>query len=263
MSSHSATTAGDTGQGKAPTPLNVAVDEFSTVPLYDQIKQVLVDRIQRGELRIGDRLSAETELEGVFNVSRITVRRAIQELVREGFLYRKPGKGTFVVGDVGRRELQRLRGFQDDMTGRGHTVSSQVLSVNPRTHDAEVASRLKLEDREPIFRLARLRLADGVPMAVQTSWLPAYLCPGLETMDLTGSLYSLLEQHFNLRLYRGDHTIRARRARSEEAQLLGITRGAPVLTGERQVYLADLTPLEFVTSVSRGDLYYMKVTLFR
>jgi GntR family transcriptional regulator len=124
---------------------------------------------------------------------------------------------------------------------------------------------LNLAASSPAVRIERLRLADAVPMALQVSWVPASLCPGLEHEDLEHhSLFGLIESKFGLAIGYARETIEAREASARESQLLGLRRaGVPVLYVERIVYLQDDTPIEFVQSVCRSDTYKFSIQLVR
>ncbi len=240
------------------------LDRASPLPLYYQIKELLRERIERGELRPHERLPSENELERALGVSRMTARRALAELETEGYVYREQGRGTFVAEPKLRQSLLRLTSFTEDMRARGLRPGARVLDVRVM-RDERVAARMGLEPEEAFVRVRRVRLADGQPLALETAYVRAALCPGLEAEDLTDrSLYQTLRERYKLQLGRAEQTLEAGAATEFEAQVLRIPVGQPVLLIERLTFLGDgKTPIEFVRSVYRGDRYKFVVELRR
>jgi len=229
------------------------------------MEQTLRERIKHGDLKPGDRLPAEPDLCQLFAVSRTVVRQALGELTSEGLLIRRKGKGTFVAEPkITEGLIQKLTGFYQDMSSRGHKVVTQVLKqvVLPASHD--VAARLALEPGAPVLQLDRLRFVDGVPLVFVTTYLPYDRCPQLLREDLTHqSLYALLEDKYGLVIARGRRTIEAVAASDTEARLLGVESGAPLLHLDSISYLEDGTPIEFYHALHRGDRSRFEVELIR
>ena len=233
----------------------------SPVPLYSQVKELLRERIAR--LRGGEheQLPSERELARDLNISRMTVRQAVRELIAEGAIYTAPGRGTFLATGEVTQQLVGLTSFSQEMTKRGLVPASRLLEAEGVT-DHEIAARLRLLPDEPIARIRRLRLANGEPMAIETTHLPLTLCPGLLIMDLErGSLYELLQRVFRLRFGAASQTITAEAARPATARLLGLTDGEPVLVMERSSELDNGRPFEYVLSWYRADRYHFAVRL--
>ncbi len=240
------------------------IDKKSPVPYYDQLAELLRheigQRLARGETY---QLPSENELAERHGISRQTVRHALDELERDGWIYRQKGVGSFAVTRRVEQELTALVSTSEAMRQRGWQLETRVLSVTRINPPGYVAVALEQPAAADVYEVQRLRLADGAPVSIQTNYLPAGLCPRLEENDLSSSLYRLLETRYGLRLWTGKETLRARGATNHEAQLLGIKEGAPVMHTERITYAANGVPVEYLDAVWRGDRYDFKVTLTR
>lgn len=240
------------------------IDKKSPVPYYDQLAELLRheigQRLGRGETY---QLPSENELAEQHGISRQTVRHALDELERDGWIYRQKGVGSFAVARRVEQELTALVSTSEAMRQRGWTLETRVLSLDQLRPPSYIAAALELKGDMPVYELQRLRLADGAPASIQINYLPVVLCPKLEDNDLSSSLYRLLETRYGLRLWTGKETLRARGATSHEAHLLDIKEGAPVMHTERITYAANGVPVEYLDAVWRGDRYDFKVTLTR
>ena len=233
-------------------------------PLYLQISDYIRADIESGKLAPGDRVLSEREIMDSFEVSRNTALQAIDELQRNGLVSRIQGKGTFVTEHKVSYGLQRLSSFTEEMQRKGVTPSAKVLSLRLEHPTQLLCNRLKLHEEDWAFRLERLRLGDGQPMAHQVSYIPAYLVQGLDQYDFsTQSLFEVLEQNFNLRLSWQEQIISPVIARSDEAELLSIPLGMPLLVADGVAYLEDDTPIESKRIVYRSDLYEFTVRSLR
>jgi GntR family transcriptional regulator len=224
-------------------------------PLYFKIQQEVLQQIQGGQLQHGAQLPSEADLARQYQVSRITAKRALDELVRQGRAYRQQGRGTFVAqGRI--RDISGFRSFSEDIRGRGFHPSSQVLDFREVAPEAAIRARLHISAGERTFLLKRLRLADQELVAVETAYLPCRLCPGLLQEDLaSGSLYTLLAEKYNQVPTWADAEIEADMPTKEQARLLALKAGTPVLVAHRVTYSADYEALEAVDSVYRGDRF--------
>jgi len=242
----------------------IYIDRKSPVPIYYQLKEALKQQIESGALKPHERVPSERELEERYRISRMTARRALQELEAEGYIYRAQGKGSFVAEPKIRQGLLWLTSFTEDMRERGMRAGARVLRVEV-VRDERVARRLGVGPEEEFVLLQRLRTADGEPMALETSYLRHSLCPGLEGLDFADrSLYRTLQEEYGLRLGRAEQTVEAAVANTFEAELLGVKPGTPMLSMERITYLDDnRTPIEYVRSLYRGDRYKLYVELKR
>jgi len=239
------------------------MDRRSPVPLYHQIKEILKSWIATSRFSPQDRFPAERELEAHFKVSRMTIRRAVSELVEEGFLYREQGRGCFIACPRMEHELGRLTSFTEDMRVRNLGTTARILSFGV-VKDSEVASRLGVPDDEELVKLVRVRFILDEPAALQTAYILRSVAYDLsDTELLDGSLYKTLEMVYGLQIGHAEQTIESRSAGEHEALLLGIRRCTPVLGLERLTYLHNGTAFEFVRSTYRGDKYRFIVALRR
>lgn len=224
-------------------------------PMYFRIEQEILEQIQRGALRPGAQLPTEAELASRYKVSRITAKRALDDLVGQGRAFRQQGRGTFVA-HARIREISGFGSFSDDIRARGLEPSSRILTFKEVVPAAEIRDALHLEEGERAIRLKRVRLASGDPVAVETAHLPSRLCQGLLDEDLTTqSLYDVLSRRFGHVLTWADAEIEARAATKEEALLLKMKPGRPVLAARRITFLANYDVIECVDSVYHGDRF--------
>ncbi|MBE3593034.1 MAG: GntR family transcriptional regulator [Thermoanaerobacter sp.] len=235
-----------------------------TLPIYHQIKQIIREKILTNELKPDDRIPSEIEMAKLYGVSRMTVRNALNELVMEGYLYRVPGKGTFVARPRIERSFALLTGFMEDMRQKGLRPSSKLLSLKQIIPDSVLRKRLKLLPNEKVFEIVRLRYANEEPIVIQASYIPVFFCPGIESENLEiSSLYDILEAKYQLVLDHAQQRLEATVADEKKAQLLGIKIGAPLLYIYRLSFLANGTPVEFVESWYRSDRYAFEVMLYK
>jgi GntR family transcriptional regulator len=227
----------------------------SRSPLYYRIQQVILEQIQVGMLQPGVQLPSEADLAQQYQVSRITAKRALDELVRQGRAFRQQGRGTFVA-QARIRDISGFRSFSEDIRARGFNPSSQVLDFKEIEPGAAIRERLHISEGEHTFLLKRLRLADQEPVAVEAAYLPCRICPGLLQEDLTnGSLYTLLAEKYKRVPTWADAEIEAVLPTKEQARLLELKAGTPVLVAHRVTYSADYDAIETVDSVYRGDRF--------
>ncbi len=231
--------------------LGIKLDPRAPTPLYLQLKAALEERIRTGALSPGQALPSERKLAEVLGISRLTVRRALDELVAGGMLTRRQGSGTYVTPRV-EQPLSVLTGFSEDMRARGMVPGSRWVRRERGQASPAEAITLSLPPGEPVVRLLRVRTADGRPMAVEHAVIPARFLSDPTAVD--ESLYAALRAR-GLAPARALERIRAVAATERVAQLLGVEEGTPVLYIERVSYLSDGTPLEFTRSHYRGDRY--------
>ena len=235
----------------------------SAVPLYMQLKTILASQINRGELRPHEKLPSERELCRNFGISRMTVRHALNAMTQGGLVYTQPGKGIFVADPrLSLNVRVSLAGFSEDVVRSGATPSSILLEACLCRATPELATALHVTEGEELVRIARLRMVDKVPLAVQTAYLPHHLCPDILRYDLaTQSLIRILGKEYGLRLARAEEAVRAILANPEERELLGLSDPAPVLSAERTTYLDTGEVIEFSQGTFCGDWYRLKFEL--
>ena len=233
------------------------------MPLYEQIRTYVVQAIQDGRYRPGDKIPSERELAEELGVSRLTVHHAIKGLQQSGILVAQVGRGTFVSLRPLNQQLEALTSFTEDMRSRGNSPSSRILSAKVCPAPDDIARFLDVRPGTQLAMLQRVRIADSQAMAVETSHIVASACPGLiDRYDFEQeSLYRVLRQEYGLALAHAEQTIAARGATREEARVLGLKPNAPILHMTRVLYTADNQPLEYVISAYRGDSYTFHVLL--
>ncbi|HZJ09403.1 MAG TPA: GntR family transcriptional regulator [Trueperaceae bacterium] len=242
--------------------LSLNIDKELPTPAYLQLREQLVDAISTGALPAGSALPSERGLATSLGLSRMTVRRAFEQLVVDGLVEQRQGSGTYVRGQPLEQVIDRVLGFTDEARNLGLAPGSRMLSAVIVDADELVANALHLQLGAKVLRVTRLRTANGEPLALQEAHLaPDHLGLSLDLLAETGSLYRTLEQQFGITPARARQTISARMPSSHECRLLGIAREVPVLALERTTSGVDDRPFEFVRSAYRGDIYRMALDL--
>jgi GntR family transcriptional regulator len=228
----------------------------SPVPRYHQLKEILREKVSTEEWKPGDLIPSERELSETYNISRMTARQAITDLVNEGLFYREQGRGTFVADNRITQQLLQLTGFTEDIQARGQRPSTIVLSAAMHPADAIAAQRLRIEPGQTVFRLRRLRLADEEPLAIEESLLNFKGCEALAEEDFENhSLYQQLETQYGIPLMEAQQEIEAGLAGQAESETLRIPVGSPVLLTRRTTYTDRNRPVEYARSVYCGAKY--------
>ena len=259
--------------GYMPKPIDAAANVASAVvnatpafsPLYQQIKALLMASLQASEWQPGEVIPSELELAARFKVSQGTVRKAIDELTAENLLVRRQGKGTFVATHAAAQTQYRfLRLASDDGSARG--LQRRLLECRRMRAPADVAQLLVLKPNESAVQVRRLLLSDGeggvpCPVVLDELWLPGALFKGLTAerlADWRGAMYRLFEAEFSVRMIRAEEKLRAVAAGAEEARLLAVAVGAPLLSVERLSFTYGDQPVEL-----RRGLYQTKAHHYR
>jgi GntR family transcriptional regulator len=242
----------------------VTTTASTPVPKYHIVKEVMLGRIIDKTWASGTMIPSEPELCREFGVSRMTIRRAISDLVHEGRLRTVQGKGTFVATPkLEERFVQRAFGIYEDMERRGLQLSTQVLRQETIPASVEVATRLQIRPGERVHILVRLRSIEQEKVLISTTYIPAYLCPGLVYDDLsTGSLYRLLKTRYGLTIARGERSLEAVAAGQWEARLLEIALGSPLLRLDSVAYLPNGHPFEYSQALHNGARARVEVEFF-
>jgi GntR family transcriptional regulator len=220
----------------------------------------VLDLIER--LGVGTALPSERQLSADLGVSRLTLRAALDELAREGYLVRRRGSGTYVQQPKISQELT-MTSFSEDMRRRGMVPASRTLSMARELAGARLGRLLHVSPSEQILVIKRLRLADGETMAIETLHLPEAFVPGLTAKDLSGSLYELLRDRYDIVLQSGTQAIEPTVTNEEESAALGVPLHSPAFLFERTSQDQSGRIVEFVQSVYRGDRYRIVTELSR
>lgn len=242
------------------------VNPFDSVPKYHQLYEILRQQIEEGFWEPHEAIPSERELEIRYNVSRTTVRQALNLLVAKNLLYRAHGKGTFVSRPKLQYSLQLLLSFTDELRMRGLEPGQKLLSMGREEPSAWERKQLALPpDAQGVLRIDRLRLADNEPIGIHSALLPLSPNQLLTESDLEeyGSLYVALEAKFNLIVAEADETIEATSADQKEAALLQVPVGSPLLLVERTTWSHLRKPMELVKMLYRADHYKFVIHMTR
>jgi GntR family transcriptional regulator len=229
------------------------------VTKQEHIRQRVVELIR--ELGVGEAIPSERRLSTDLGVSRLTLRAALDELVREGYLVRRHGSGTFV-GQPKIAQQLTLTSFSDDMRGRGMVPDSRTLKLENVHAGARVGRALSVSPDERVFQITRLRLADGEPMALETLHVPVSVVPGLTASQLEhASWYELLDQRYGVTIASGLQSIEPTVTNEEESRLLDVPLHSPAFLFERTSQETTGVTVEYVRSLYRGDRYRLVAEL--
>ncbi|PYZ93474.1 phosphonate metabolism transcriptional regulator PhnF [Salipaludibacillus keqinensis] len=239
------------------------INKNSPIPIYYQLEEKIKGQIEQGELQTGDMLPSEREYADHYAISRMTVRQAISKLVNDGYVYRKKGTGTFVAEKKIEQPLQGLTSFTEDMKARGMTASNRLIHFKTIPASTYVAHSLNIPVDSPVYEIQRIRLADGVPMALETNFLSATLVQGLSEEVVQSSLYDFIENKLNKKIGHATQIIESSIVNETEMELLEVKKDSPVLLIERKTSLEDGTPLELVKSSYRADRYRFIINMER
>jgi GntR family transcriptional regulator len=232
------------------------IDKTSPIPLYYQLAEDIREQIASGRLTPGDQLAPERELAELHGISRMTVRQALQQLIREEVLVARQGLGTFVAEPKVTYDPLHVLGFTDEMMRRGANASSRVIEQALVVAPSGVRARLNLPDGARTVKITRLRLSGATPMLLETVYLPEARFDGLERADLSQqSLYQLMRERFDVQPSGAQHTFTASPATDYEVKLFGVTPLAPMIVLQGVTYDQSDQPIEDFKAVYRGDRF--------
>lgn len=237
------------------------MDKTSKVPLYLQLKEELIKKIDNQIYKEHEMLPSERKLCEMYDLSRITVRQSLQELEREGYIYRLHGKGTFVTPKSYNQKLVKMYSFTEEMKKIGKIPTTKVLSFSEIAIDQQLASKMNLEPFEDVFRIVRLRLADDIPFMYETSYLPKRVFPNLTATDLVERpMYDIFHEDYQVNVTKVVERFSATLIREDEAQHLQAKENQSAMLIKRLAYYND-TLIEYTFSVTRGDKFEYTVEL--
>ncbi len=247
----------------------ISVNHGSLRPLYMQVKEALEEWITNGlhdgSLCPGDRLPSENELSEKLKISPITVKRALDDLRRQGLIHRIQGRGSFVAGQHKIvLPLTKLFSLTSLTLQQGMIPARHTLSIAEQVASPRLANRLKIAEKDSVIKLVRVRLIDGKPFAVETTYLPSPLFPDfLAVFTDQIPLYDLLAKHYDHEVVRAEDIIEPVLIRSNEARIFEIPVGSLAFLFQRLAYDAQDRPLESTKSVFRGDLVNFSIEMIK
>ena len=248
-----ATLAGQGGQLVFEPPVDRLI---AGQPLYVQIAEALLARIETGELSAGARLPPERELSETLGVNRLTLRRALRELEGRGLLHRRPGIGTFVAEPKIERRAGWLVSFTRGMEQRGYTAGARLLSMDSRPVDAPQAAELGLPVSSMVYVILRLRTMNTEPVPLERYTLSKNRFAGLDRFDLESrSVLEVLETEYGAAIARARQSLEPVLASATEAEWLGVPSGAPLMLERRLSFDAHDRPVELGRDLYRGDRF--------
>jgi GntR family transcriptional regulator len=231
------------------------IDKKSPIPYHYQLREIIRKLISQEQLRQGDKLPSEREFCKTFEISRITVRKALDSLASEGLIQTNKGIGTFVSEQ---KYIEKWSGFPigftDSLTSQGYRIETQVLTFKTVPPTEKISKELELSPGDLVLHLHRLRFIAQDPILIVSSYLPQHLVPEIEKNDFTHkSLYQVLRSNYGLKIDKVKRGIEAVAATEKEAGLLHIKLGAPLLQIESTSYAQDGKPVEYFIAKRRGD----------
>lgn len=230
------------------------LNQNASTPLYEQLKNAIIEDIQAQIYKPGDRMPSEAELEEVYQVSRITVRRAVKELCEEKILVRRQGKGTFVLSTGVRTRIDRVTGFHDSMGSQGRKVRTEVLEKSVIQVNASYATDLQIEEGDDVVYLKRIMYADDIPMMVDTCYIPLKRFPGIfEKLEGEVSLFHILQRDYQAKMDRFYKVLKVRKATKEIARYLQCKTGDPMFDLFKINYDDEGIPQHISISILKGD----------
>jgi GntR family transcriptional regulator len=235
---------------------NIRLDTHNPIPLYYQVYSFFNQLILEGIIKAGTSFPPETDLAEALNVGRQTIRQAMAQLVREGKIERFSGKGTFVTFQNPRNQFFLDRSFSQQMADLGMNTYAKVLELSTGRIDESCSKYLQSKLGAPCLKLTRLRFGNDEPISLQYALIITEKCPDLHEYDFsTQSLFHLLTSVYKLEISEIFHSVNAILAADQQAQLLKIKAGEPLLIEDAVTYLTDGSPIETTTSYFRADRY--------
>ena len=242
------------------------VDESNPMPKYLQISGWLKELIETGRYKKGEKLPSEIELSKMCGVNRNTLRQAISELAAFGLVRKEKGIGTFVDSPAPiqlKHRLERITSFTDLMRESGIVQRTKILRKRVETANEDVAEALFLGSNNKVIVVHRVRAGDGTPLIYEESYLPYDMFKGILNMDLSGSMYKILSEHFDVILVRSTQTIQAVNLKSKIATILKVPENSAGIYIKSLTFDQNSMPIEMLKSYHRGDKYKLEIELGR
>lgn len=231
--------------------------------LYLQVRDILVEQIESGKLAPGDPLPGERTLAEMYDVSRVTIRKCIGNMVEEGYLIRNRGKETVVASRKVSHRLGDLLGVAEELTEVGNTIKTKVLKKGYEKITSEIRKHLNIEDDSAIYAFSRLISRDNKPLIINYSYVPEDIGKLVETLDLNSDKVFVYLENCGYNVSYAEQVITAGTCTKKEADLLDYKIGAPALVIKRTTFLENGYPILYEKSIYRGDEYEYSIKLLR
>jgi len=245
--------------------LRLQISKSGHIPIYYQLKQVIISKIKSGEIKENQQIPTEDEFCKMYNISKAPVRQALQELEAENYIYKIRGKGSFVSSNYIKQPIAKLQSFTNDILSIGHQPSAKLISREIISADYEVAKALNIEEGDRVLQGVRLRYIDDEVYSLNYSHFSIDMFPETEQMDLSAlSIYEIIENEMNCEIVRAIQTLEATATPPDIAKIIGRQIGSPLLLMNRVTFIRrDLKemPFEFVKVYFMPDKYKCEVQL--
>lgn len=239
------------------------IDKKSPIPFYYQIEQSLIKALENGEWDVGEFIPSERELSEKFNVSRITIRKALGNLIGEGLLKKVKGRGTLVAEPrIEEHLFNKLIGVYEDLLEKGYKVTNKIIDFSKTTPEGFIAKYLNLNSTDEVFIIERLRFIGSEPYQHTMTYIPEKIFPNFDYRDLiNGSLYKLFEEKYGLRIYRIRRIIEADIASTKDIELFKLKKCSSIMSFRNITYIKNNIPVEFSFNRIRGDRTRFEIEL--
>lgn len=224
-------------------------------PIYKIIENEIKSKITRGELNSGDLVPSENELKDQYQVSRMTVRQALNNLVNDGYLYRHKGKGTFISLRKIEKNIHGVRSFTEEMAATNRKVSNKILVFETIEAPDDIAEKLFLNPKDEVIHIERVRYGNEIPVLFEQLYIPANLFKTIEKSNLEGSFYKYIEKELGMQISYCIQSIEAISSDSKVSIALEVNKHVPTLLILRNTFLSNGRPFEYVRSYYRADQY--------
>jgi len=239
------------------------IDREDHQKLYFQLYEILRKKIEGNEWPICSQIPTEEDLCRMFNVSRATVRTAVMELVRQGYLKRQQGKGTFIFRNIGSEGLTMLTSLQEILFEKGFQVTTIVLERSVMMPIGDLDLKLRVPKDKHIIYIKRLRLIDNEPVLLQESYVPYHICPLLLEEDVENQLlFDIFEKKYGMKITRVENHIEIAYITSDEARIIGLAEGSPAILLNQYFYSGE-TLVMYTRSIKRTDRFKFLINLER
>lgn len=239
------------------------VDKTSSVSIHIQLKSIIKDMIESGELKEGDVLLPEREICKEQEISRMTVNKAINALVSEGILYRKQGKGTFVAQKKKKYQFNNVKGFTEVMKSRGIDIKTDIIKFEILNPDDIIMEKLGITDkRENVYKIKRIRYVEKEPFGYEIAYIPEKVCGGMTKGMLDdNSLYKILENEYGYKVARVEQIIDPIQVDTKVSEKLQCEKGRLALSIQRTSYTEDEKIIEYTVTIIRSDKYQYEINI--